>query len=658
MITNRTIRLGKGVRQLELALAEGCARIARVGAFTGVADGATSLWALSLRGPGNAPFDASADGAELSTVERDGSSATFTWTVAIGGAKAVVRAAVNSDAASGLSHWSLTATVPDGWRVVETVFPRVKLALADGMKLAVPTSWGLEKAVEPGLHYDEAYPSWGATMQFVAAYDTTGGVYLATHDRKANHKAFRANADEAGLTLECAHFPAVVEGDFALPYEVTLAGYDGTYMEAAGIYREFALTAPWAAAGPVSKRAIPQWLLDTELWLKPGETPWTDDDAECIAATKANIESCRQAKAYFDVPISLHWYRWHKIPYDTLYPEYFPTKQGFADGVKEAQEAGFRVMPYINGRLCDPESETWKNAASGFAARDAEGNPYTEVYGSKVPLNVMCPTTPYWQTTVSGLVKRLTDEVGVDGVYIDQIACAKAERCFADGHGHTPGGGTHWVDGYRTLLTQARGNLKPDGMLTSEECIECWMDLLDAHLVLNSPCNEGEMIPLFPAVYSGYTVTFGFQYFPPGEPVHSLGFRSKVVRAFLWGSQLGWIDAARLMEAGAESDRELLRNLCHARKDAHDFLQFGRFLGPVEVKGDNPGHSAEAPGSFGGAYTLNLEGVMATAWRAEDGRTAVAICNLDDEEHAVTVDALGSASALTLAAREARVIVE
>ena len=85
------------------------------------------------------------------------------------------------------------------------------------------------------------------------------------------------------------------------------------------------------------------------------------------------------------MPIALHWYKWHEVPYDTLYPEFFPPKPQFREGVKALQDAGFRVMPYINGRLCDPKSKTWTEGGDKWAARDENGQPYTEVYGSKVP---------------------------------------------------------------------------------------------------------------------------------------------------------------------------------------------------------------------------------------------------------------------------------
>ncbi|HEY3414251.1 MAG TPA: DUF6259 domain-containing protein [Armatimonadota bacterium] len=655
MISNRTIRLGKGLRHVALALEEGRLRLSVIGTYIGPPDTECPLWTLSLRTPEGATLDVSADAAGLGDVQRDTGSAAFTWMLSLGGSEAAVRVQVDTDT-PGTPSLSLSATLPDGWSVAEAVFPLVRLSRTDDMRLATPTGWGIEREVTPGMELELVYPSWQSTMQFLALCGAAGGVYIGTHDPAANHKAFRARADGDSLTLEVAHFPAIGGSEYTLGYAISLGAFEGGYVDAANLYRPFALTAPWAQAGPVSRRPLPQWLIDTELWLKPGETPWTDDDAECIAATRANVEWCRKAAAFFDVPISLHWYRWHQIPYDTLYPEYFPAKAGFADGVKEAQADGFHVMPYINGRLCDPESKTWKSGGQDWAARDEQGNPYTEVYASEVPLNVMCPSTDGWRGTVSGLVKRLVDEIGVDGVYVDQIAAAKAERCFAMGHPHAPGGGHFWVDAYRRLIAEAHANLPSNGILTTEENMECWIDQFDALLVVNTPTNEGRLIPLFPVIYAGHAVTFGFQYIPKTEAVESVSFRAKMARAFLWGAQLGWVDAEKVMAPDAALSAEFLRALCHARRDAHDFLLYGQFLAPVEVYGDNPPVNVEAPGSFGGTYNLEIQAVMATLWRAEDGRTAVAICNLDDAVHTVQVSALEGAGPITLEAREARVI--
>ena len=78
-----------------------------------------------------------------------------------------------------------------------------------------------------------------------------------------------------------------------------------------------------------------------------------------IAPIESEISEVLRFREFFDVPIAIHWYNWHKIPFDTDYPEYFPTKEGFKDAVKKLQEFGVRVMPYINGRIFDFNCRSW-----------------------------------------------------------------------------------------------------------------------------------------------------------------------------------------------------------------------------------------------------------------------------------------------------------
>ncbi len=480
----------------------------------------------------------------------------------------------------------------------------------------------------PGMSYEATYPSMIAAMQFVAFYGGGHGLYVGTHDPQANFKVYSAKADENGATFTVANWPGLATqggGTYELPYEAVVGVFDGDWYDAAQVYRKWALTAPWSKAGPVSKRPIPQWVKDTDLWLRV-ETQMDD-----------MMGLCKQAKAYFDMPIALHWYRWHEIPYDTLYPDYFPPKPGFADQIKTLQSEGMHVMPYINGRIVDPNSKGWnEEGLSKSAARKEDGEPYTEVYGSKVPLNSMCPYTKAWQDKVASLVDRLTHECGVDGVYIDQIGCAWAYRCYDKSHGHPLGGGHLWVDGYRKLLDGVRAKLPEGRMITTEENIECFLDYFDALLLVNTPAaTDRQVIPLFPAVYSGRTITFGFQYIAKDDVKNSVPFRAKMAREFTFGAQIGWVRADEIMAPGAEKEREFVRNLARCRSYGHKFLQEGRLLGVVDAGGDNPRVKFTAPAPFGGEYALEVPSVVGSSWEAEDGSIGIALANLSDQDRKV-----------------------
>ena len=593
----------------------------------------TSLWSLSFTSPNDTDLDVTSNSASLSSTDTTDNSAAFTWTTKLGENTALVTAKIRIEENNPLSYWSFDVKLPDGWKVTRAAYPIIPSIDPNiACKLAAPAGWGMEYTMKPDTGYEAIYPSCTCTMQFVAFYGTGRGLYIGNHDYEANHKVLSAKNAEDSITYTCTNWPAIPEksgGIYSIPFETAVGVFDGDYYHAAQIYREFALSAKWSQAGPMSRRPIPQWVKDTDLWLK----------------TEGNVgehlESCQKAVDFFGAPISIHAYRWHQIPYDTLYPDYFPPLDGFAENIKKLQEMGLHVMPYINGRLCDPNSKGWnEEGLSESAVRDEKGDYHTEVYGSKVPLSPQCPYTEAWQNKVAGLVDRLITELDVNGVYIDQIGAAYPYRCFNPEHGHQIGGGDFWVKGYRKMLEKVRAKVPKDRMITTEENAECWLDQFDGQLVVNTNTVTGRpLIPLFPAVYSGRVIMFGFQYLPKDDIDLSLPFIAKMAQGFVFGGQLGWVDANKIMAPEAAKEADFLRNLTRCRRFGHQFLLTGRFLGMVEAKGDNPRLSREATGVFGGTYIVDIPAVLASTWEAEDGSIGVVIANMSDQDRAVEVNA-------------------
>lgn len=587
-----------------------------------------SLWKVTFRGPDGTDKEIGSDDSAFVGSRTAGDVTELTWKSALGDTAAEVTVSIRTDSGSSISHWSLRAKLPDGWRVTRADFPIIPgIKHRRGLRFAAPAGWGLEYDVKPGVAYEGTYPSCMAGMQFMAFYSHGSGLYIGAHDAQANHKVLSMHATKDGAEAKFINWTAIPEkagGEYRLPYEAAVGVYSGGYEKAASIYAGFVLEAPWSKSGRLSMRPIPQWLKDTDLWLRPHE------------GAEQHLEITQKALKYFDVPTSIHWYQWHAIPYDTLYPEYFPPKPGFAEGVKTYQNAGAHVMPYINGRLCDQNSKTWNDeSGSQSAARRENGEPYTEVYGSKVPLNVMCPYTSQWQERIAGLVERLTRECGVDGVYIDQIGAAPAVRCLNPAHGHPIGGGHFWVDGYRKLLEQVRAKLPKDRIITTEENAECWIDQFDALLLVNTPTGSAQQIPLFPLVYSGRALTFGFLYFPKDDLERSLPFRTKMARCFVWGSQMGWIEPDKIMAPENAKEAEFLRNLARCRRFGHKFLVYGTLKGLLNPRGDNPHLKGEGSGSFSGTYEIDMPSVLGSSWLAEDKSIGIVLANMSDDSHEV-----------------------
>ncbi len=592
--------------------------------------GNPDLWRLTVEGPDGESREIRSSEMPLRTGQRGW---TLQWGMSMGGKApeppedARVNLEVLPDSeGKPLAEWRLAVWLPKGWSVARCDFPIIdNIAPRDDLKLAAPFGWGLEYDVKPGMGYGGTYPSCQAAMQFVALYRGGSGLYIGQNDPEGEHKHLEVKAREDGVGFTCTNWPS---GDGGASYKAVIGTFQGDYYDAARIYRDFTFSAPWGKGKPLSKRSVPQWLKDTDLWLMPSAEPLK------------NVEECKKARDYFGVPTALHWYNWHQIPFDTLYPDYFPAKEHFAEGGKALQDLGFHVMPYINGRLCDPNSKAWKEEGADKAAcRQENGEPYTEVYGSKVPLNVMCPWTEYWQDKITGLVDKLVNECGVDGVYIDQIGAAAPVRCFDSDHGHAIGGGHFWMDGYRKMLEKVRSKLRPGAMITTEEDGECWNDQLDALLLVNTATTDAARpIPLFPAVYAGRELSFGFQYIAGDDIAKSIPWRFKMARAFAWGSQLGWVGVERIMAPDAVKEAEFLRNLARCRRFAHPFVVTGDFLGMLDVRGDNPRLKCDATRSFGGGtYKIDTPAVIGSAWLADDGSIGVLLANMSDEAREVEV---------------------
>jgi hypothetical protein len=148
---------------------------------------------------------------------------------------------------------------------------------------------------------------------------------------------------------------------------------------------------------------------------------------------------------------------------------------------------GMRVFPYTNAHLFDPQTEDWKPNLAQHAAVKMNRrykfedlldehpdlleqapvlnitekdfvydfntlepswhiDPQTSGGGNGTTVS-MCPATEYWQEKASDIASTMINEVGFDGVYMDQIGCVPVTPCFDRTHNHTMGGGHHWQNG-------------------------------------------------------------------------------------------------------------------------------------------------------------------------------------------------------------------
>jgi hypothetical protein len=281
-------------------------------------------------------------------------------------------------------------------------------------------------------------------------------------------------------------------------------------------------------------------------------------------------------------------------------------------------------MPYINGRLWDTGNEDFSTLARPAATKNEQGEPYIEEYGSGAKLAPMCPTTELWRKTVRDTVLRLQNEMGVAGVYIDQVAAAGPVLCFDAGHGHPLGGGHWWtVDGYWPLLTALRKQMGPDKFITTECNAEPYIHLFDGYLTWHWQFNN--QIPLFSAVYGGKIQLFSRAY--RGGPTKDLALRMKAAQQLVFGEQLGWLDPNVIKE---ENNGPFMRRMTRLRYALRDYLARGEMARPPTLRGNIP--EVTADWQWSGEWPVTDTALQRGAWRAADGRLVLLFVNVADEE--------------------------
>jgi hypothetical protein len=537
-----------------------------------------------------------------------------------------VTARATPDRPAGAIRWKLE--VSNGskrWIVRRVVFPQIALAeLGPQAEVVFPRGPG---EVQHGLwqrvfRYQGTYPSGWTSMQWMAAYDgpRRTGLYFAVHDPLASTKdlSLESRPSEKSVVFLFDH-PAenmdLPGNDFALSGLAVWRLLRGDWFDAAEIYGDWVRSrARWFPKLSAQGRGdTPMWMRELPVWVMTGGAP-----QDCVPRVE-------EFAKLMDVPVGFHWYNWHQIPFDNDYPHYFPAKEGFADAVRELQQRGVYVMPYINGRLWDTRDRGDKDfefsrLALPAATKDEDGQPCVETYGSKeidgsrVRLAAMCPATDLWQQRVRQIVLQLFEEFGVKAVYIDQVAAAAPRLCFDKTHGHPTGGGHWWAESYGRLLQAIREAMPEDRVLTTECNAEPYVKWFDGYLTWHWQY-DGQ-VPAFPAVYGGAIQMFGRAY--RGGETKDLALRMKAGQQLVFGEQIGWFDPGVIRD---RENAEFLRQIVRLRWRLRRYFYAGRMARPPKLQGDIP--KVRADWQWSGQWWVTTDAVMTGAWRLADGKRCV-----------------------------------
>lgn len=589
---------------------------------------------------------------------------------------------VQFDRAEASTKWSLRLENCGPSSVSELRFPRLTGVTPQAdERLAVPY-WQGQLAADPRALLNPArhpprrlaweYPG-SLSLQCLAFYREGGaGLYLACDDVAAQQKRFAVFGGATnGVGFEIVHIPEATRfahGRFLLPYRVVLGSFTGDWFTAAERYRTWARQQIWARESRLRRGLVPDWVMQTGLWV------WNRGRSPGVLTPAVELQQ------QLGLPVSVLWHWWHGCAYDTGFPEYLPPREGaapFKAALAAAHRHDVHALVYMNQRLWGLTTRSWTNEhAERFAVKDAAGKIHAEVYNTftRAPCAPMCLGTEFWRDTYAGLAGQAVNGLGVDGIYMDQ-ACASL-ACYDPTHGHPPGGGRYWMQGFRELATDIRQRVAPLASpkyraaapakavvaLAGEGCGEPWLPYLDLMLSLQisrerySAPDGWETIPFFNAVYHDCVVTFGNYssltmppyddlwpaQLAPAEPLKLLDqkfsrqFCLEQLRALVWGQQptVANFLPAHLRERPAET--EYARRLAQLRSRALPYLLRGTMLRPPQLDVA----AQEIPisrlsiyaGQQGGLKTFEkrVTPALAGAWRSPAGRVAIVLGSIAD----------------------------
>ncbi len=551
----------------------------------------------------------------------------------LGDLRVVARAIPDGDRQA--ISWQLSAQgQADPWSIWRVTFPQANVPDlgAQGCVLFPKGCGEVQRGVwSRFFRFSGTYPSGWTTMQFMAAYreEVPTGLYLAVHDPWGSTKDLlcESRAPTRTVVLRYEH-PAADMGRPGNRFELSGAAVwqllRGDWFDASVGYREWVRReAKWYPEMTADGRPdTPTWMRELSAWVQTGGPP------------SAVVEPVLQFAKFVDPPAAVHWYRWHQIPFDNDYPHYFPTVDGFADGVRQLQAAGVPVMPYINGRLWDTRDRgiddfEFSSVALPAVSKNEKGEPYTETYASResddspVRLGVMCPSTPLWQARVREIVLRLMNECGVQGVYIDQVAAAAPTLCCDASHGHPLGGGHWWTEGYWKMLHDIRRAMPAGRMLTTECNGEPFIHCFDGYLTWHWQY-DGQ-VPAFSAVYGGAIQMFG-RSFGRGDTRH-LALRMKVGQQLVFGEQIGWFGPGLALEP---ENADFVRDAIYLRRHLARYFYAGEMARRPRLDGVIP--SVRADWQWHGSTWVTTDAVLTSAWHLPaEQRLVLVAANVSDQ---------------------------
>ena len=567
---------------------------------------------------------------------------------------------------SSLDANSLSCPVVDGMKHYE----KEVLLEPSWMGALISDPASLAKEDKPAV-FTTAFPH--SSAQVTALYDSEirkNGLYISSRDVSSSVRSFVYEMDSLHTCFRLKSLipDAGSRDEYEIPFESVVGCFDGDWLDAAKIYKQWASSQKFCVESRLRSGKSPEWLRETAFWV------WNRGRSFNV------LEEAEDIRGRLGLPVNVYWHWWHNCAYDSGFPEYIPPREGresFVSAVEKAHGQGIHSLIYMNSYKWGDSTESWKaEGAEAYAAQKQNGDLYSQMFEifSRKTLTAMCMGTEFWRDKYASLCDTVLNRYHVDGVYMDE-ACEN-RACYNPDHGHTLGGGTYWVESFRTLTDRIRASVKGDTpvILSGEGSAEDWIPMLDLFLTLQASrerykgVNSWEPVPLFQAIYHEYAVTFGNYsslVYPPYDekwvdefrPANAekllpeefnTQFRMEQARSFVWGMQPTLANYHSFLFDERKSEMDYLVDLVKTRYNALDYLLYGTLKALPDLNPSMQTIPISRVSIYAGRYGSTVTRLEKTVpvlysalWLSGSGNAALAISNISDraEEICFVADA-------------------
>jgi len=565
---------------------------------------------------------------------------------------------------------------PSPCRIAEVRFPLVTLRMpfaGDGKEDRVlwPECDGT-LLLNPSVNRPDrecAYPG-KASMQIMAAFDPSAGLYLAARDREAHKKKFCTRRAGKGLEMSITHvLPQTPVTQWELEYDVVLAALKPaaglkkiTWEAAADLYRQWAIRQPWCRqtmAQRVAAGDIPKWIVEPTLiftYSLRGQL----QDGKPGNRLPLVVEQTERWRNVVGAPITSLIMSWEK--HDTwVTPDYFPPFGGedkFTAMTKELHKRGHRTMVFLSGLnwtlhkdLAGPDRpRVLVNQQAEFDRR-GRASAISDAKGEAVIIGTpdkgvgqcatICASTELAREILLGTSLRC-QQLGIDCVQVDQIVGGGMKECYHPRHNHPPGGGNWCSAALYRLFEEIRKTGKardPNFALSIEEPGEFYLPLLDTYHARD--LHQGRWprsgagvlgVPLFTHVYHDYVAGYGSEGCYISErasrtTLYQIAMNlvcGKMPSVAVWGR---WCEPEKVE---ATQRRLLKAHLDLWRGPAGEFLNFGQRVATPEL--DVPSLEMTFTEKDGKTRRpLTVPSVLHGTWKLADGRIGTVFASIHDK---------------------------